>query len=39
MAVLCRDNIVKMIGKVSDRLFYAGGFFLYIKVVDSAGST
>ena len=41
MAVLCRDSlyciIVKMIGNVSDWLFYAAGAL--INVADSAGST
>ena len=37
VVALCRDNIVKMTGDVSDWLYYADGAL--IKVADSAGST
>ena len=37
MDIFSRENIVKMIGNVSDWLSYAGGAL--IKVADSAGST
>ena len=37
VAVLCRQYILKMVGNVSDWLFYAGGAL--IKVADSAGLT
>ena len=37
VAVLCRENIVKLNGNVLDWLSYAGGAL--IKVADGAGST